>query len=149
MLRSFAKYLVVFCRYYLGGFNLCSGLNYFVLIFPQPKMGAQAGMEFVTAATDLNIFAYAKVVEGICGACLLFNRFVPLALTLLMPVTVMIFLTNVPWVPFPHVQMSVTRNLVMHVILLTAYANYFYPLLKFRTAPQPVWTDPARITRAL
>jgi putative oxidoreductase len=149
MWQTFQKYLVVFCRYYLGGFNLFSGLNYFVLFWPMPKMGAQNGLDFVAAATELNIFAYAKVVEMVCGACLVFNRFVPLALTLLMPVTVMIVAANVPWVPLPHVQMSVLRNLAMHLILLAAYANYFYPLLKFRAAPQPVWGDPSRITRAL
>ena len=148
MWRIVEKYGVVFCRFYLGGFNLVSGLNYFILFWPQPKMGAVKGMEFVAAASDLNIFTYAKIIEMVCGACLVFNRFVPLALTLLMPVTLMIFLTNVPWVPLPHVQLSVTRNLVMHLILLAAYANYFYPLLKFRSAPQPVWRDPTRIFRS-
>ncbi|MCW2394064.1 MULTISPECIES: hypothetical protein [unclassified Sphingobium] len=143
------KYGIVFCRYYLGGFNLVSGLNYFILFWPQPKMGAAAGNAFVLAATDLNLFTYAKIIELTAGACLLLNRFVPLALTLLMPVTLMIFLTNVPWVPLPHIQLSVTRNLVMHLILLAAYANYFLPLLKAKTAPQPIWKRPSRLMRAL
>ena len=147
MWRAIEKYGVIFCRFYLGGFNLVSGLNYFLLFWPQPKMGAAIGNEFVLAATELNLFTYAKIIEVIGGTCLIFNRFVPLALVILMPVTVMIFLTNVPWVPLPHIQMSVTRNLLMHIILLAAYANYFYPLLKWRSAPQPVWRAPSRITR--
>ncbi len=149
MWRAVEKYGVVFCRFYLGGFNLVSGLNYFILFWPQPKIAEAAGNEFVLAAMDLKLFTFAKILEITGGACLVFNRFVPLGLVLLMPVTVMIFLVNVPWSPMPHVQLSVTRNLVMHVILLAAYANYLYPLLKFRSAPQPVWRDPSRITRSL
>ena len=149
MWRVIEKYGVVFCRYYLGGFNLVSGLNYFILFWPQPKMGAAAGNEFVIAATDLNLFTYAQIIEIVAGACLVFNRFVPLGLVLLMPVTMMVFLTNVPWVPLPHIQMSVTRNLIMHVILLAAYANYFLPMLKSRAAPQPIWRRPSRLIRSL
>lgn len=148
MWRMIEKYGVEFCRYYLGGFNLISGLNYFVLFWPQPVISDSAGNEFVLAAMDLNLFTYAKVLEIIGGACLLFNRFVPLGLVLLMPVTVNILLVNVPWSPLPHVQLSVARNFIMHAVLLAAYANYFYPLLKFRSAPQPAWRDPSRIWKS-
>lgn len=149
MWRAIEKYGVIFCRYYLGGFNLVSGLNYFILFWPQPKIADTAGNAFVLAAMDLKLFTFAKVVEAFCGACLIFNRFVPLSLVLLMPVTANIFLVNVPWSPFPHIQASVMRNLLMHLVLLAAYANYFYPMLKFRSAPQPLWRDPSRITRSL
>lgn len=149
MWRAIEKYGVIFCRYYLGGFNLVSGLNYFILFWPQPKIADVAGNEFVLAAMDLKLFTFAKVLEIIGGACLVFNRFVPLGLVLLMPVTVNIFLVNVPWSPFPHIQLSVARNLLMHCILLAAFANYYYPMLKFRSAPQPVWRDPSRITKSL
>lgn len=149
MWRVIEKYGVVFCRYYLGGFNLVSGLNYFILFWPQPKIADTAGNAFVLASMELNLFTYAKIIEIIAGACLVFNRFVPLGLVLLMPITLNIFLVNVPWSPYPHIQMSVSRNLVMHLILLAAYANYFYPLLKFRTGPQPVWRAPSRILKSL
>lgn len=149
MWRSIEHYGVTFCRFYLGGFNLVSGLNYFVLFWPQPKIAESAGNEFVIAAMQLKLFAFAKVIEMLGGLCLVTNRFVPLGLVLLMPVTVNIFLVNVPWAPFPHIQLSVTRNLVMHGILLAAYANYYYPMLKFRSAPLPVWRDPSRIVKSL
>ena len=148
MWRVIEKYFVTFCRFYFGGFNLISGLNYFVLFWPQPRVTDATGNEFVIAAMDLNLFTYAKIFEIIGGATLVFNRFVPLGLVLLMPVTMQIFLVNIPWSPLPHVQVSVTRNLIMHGILLAAYANYFYPMLKARTAPQPVWRDPSRIWRS-
>ena len=140
---------MTFCRFYLGGFNLVSGLNYFLLFWPQPQVRDATGNEFVVAAMDLNLFTYAKIFEIIGGACLVLNRFVPLGLVLLMPVTAMIFMVNVPWSPLPHVQVSVTRNMAMNLILLAAYANYFLPLLRFRNAPDPIWRDPSRLGGAL
>ena len=148
MWRTIEKYGVEFCRYYLGGFNLVSGLNYFVLFWPQPVVHDVSGNEFVIAAMQLKLFTFAKILEIVGGLTLVTNRFVPLGLVLLMPVSLNIFLVNVPWSPLPHVQLSVTRNLVMHCILLAAYANYFYPMLKFKTAPQPVWRDPSRIFKS-
>lgn len=149
MWRAIEKYGVTFVRFYLGGFNLISGLNYFFLFWPQPKVEDSTGNEFVIAAMDLNLFTYAKIFEIIGGACLVFNRFVPLGLFLLIPVTMQIFLVNVPWSPLPHVQLSVTRNLVFHLILFAAYANYFLPMLKARTVPQPIWRNPGKIGDAL
>ena len=149
MWRVLEKYAVTFIRFYLGGFNLVSGLNWFFLFWPQPKVTDMTGNEFVVAAMDLNLFTYAKIFEVIGGACLVFNRFVPLGLVLLMPVTMQIFLVNVPWSPLPHVQLSVTRNLVMHLVLFAAYANYFYPLLKWKPTPQPIWRKPSRLGRFL
>jgi hypothetical protein len=149
MWRTIEKYGVEFCRYYLGGFNLVSGLNYFVLFWPQPVVTDSTGNEFVYAAVQLKLFTFAKVCEIFGGLTLVTNRFVPLGLVILMPVTMNIFLVNVPWSPLPHVQLSVTRNLVMHCILLAAYANYFYPMLKFRSAPQPFWRNPSRLRESL
>jgi len=148
MARTFERYFITFCRFYLGGFNLVSGLNYFFLFWPQPKVTDATGNGYVEAAVSLGLFSFAKVLEIIGGATLVFNRFVPLGLVLLMPVTVNIFLINAPWSPLPHVVESVTRNMILHIILLAAYANYFYPMLKFRAAPDPAWRDPSRIWKS-
>ena len=144
MWRAVEKYGVIFIRFYMGGFNLASGLNYFLLFFPQPKIAEAHGNDYVTISLQLGLFQFAKVIEAIGGASLLFNRFVPLGLVLLMPVTVNIFLINAFHSPLPHIILSVTRNMVFHVILLAAYANYYYPMLKFRSAPQPAWRDLSR-----
>jgi len=147
-MRAFGKYLVTFCRFYLGGFNLVSGLNYFLLFWPQPRITESTGNDYVIISMELGLFQFAKILEIVGGATLVFNRFVPLGLVVLMPVTVNIFLINAPWSPLPHIVASTTRNMIMHMILLAAYANYFYPLLKFRSAPQPVWRDPSRIWKS-
>ncbi|HWW63810.1 MAG TPA: hypothetical protein VNZ43_03550 [Sphingomonadaceae bacterium] len=148
MWRAIEKYGVVFVRFYLGGFNLIGGLDYFIRFWPQPHIAQSTGNDYVMISMQLGLFQFAKVLEILGGASLVFNRFVPLGLVILMPVTVNIFLINAFWSPFPHIIYSTTRNFVFHVILLAAYANYYYPMLKFRTAPQPVWRDPSRIWKS-
>ena len=147
------EFAVTAVRWLLGIQSLGSGINWWIKILPFPNMHEHiegpVKHEILRVLIESGwMFSTAKVLEIIGGACLVFNRFVPLGLVLLMPVTVNIFLVNVPWSPLPHVQLSVTRNLVMHCILLAAYANYFYPMLKARSAPQPVWRDPSRIWKS-
>ncbi|MEO9132527.1 MAG: hypothetical protein ABI240_15140 [Sphingomonas sp.] len=48
MWRAIEKYGVVFLRFYLGGFNLLSGLNYLFLFFPQPKIAEASGNDYVS-----------------------------------------------------------------------------------------------------
>jgi putative oxidoreductase len=148
MWRAFTDHLVTFCRFYLGGFNLISGLNYFFLFWPQPKIDESVGMIYMSASLELGLFQFAKVFEIIGGLLLVTNRFVPLALIILMPVTLNIFLINAWWSPLYHVRLSVSRNMLMHFILLAAYANYYYPMLKFRSAPDPAWRDLSRIWKS-
>ncbi|MDB5682847.1 MAG: DoxX family protein [Sphingomonas bacterium] len=148
MWRAIEKYGVIFIRFYLGGFNLVSGLNYFLLFWPQPRIAESTGNDYVLLSMELGLFQFAKVCEIIGGATLVFNRFVPLGLIILMPVTLNIFLINAFYSPHAHIVVSTTRNFVMHGILLVAYANYFYPMLKFRSAPQPAWRDVSRVWKS-
>ncbi|MEO0031933.1 MAG: hypothetical protein RIS94_1691 [Pseudomonadota bacterium] len=149
MARVIEKYGLLFVRYYMGGFNLLSGLNFFFHIWPQPKIAESIGNSYVQISLQLGLFQFAKVLEIVGGLSLVLNRFVPLGLVLLMPVTVNIFLLNAFWSPLPHIVVSVTRNFVFHVILLAAYANYYLPMLRFRAEARPVWRDPAEIVRSL
>jgi putative oxidoreductase len=115
MWRAIEKYGVIFIRFYLGGFNLVSGLNYFLLFWPQPRIAESTGNDYVLLSMELGLFQFAKVCEIVGGATLV---------------------------------VSTTRNFVMHGILLVAYANYFYPMLKFRSAPQPAWRDVSRVWKS-
>jgi uncharacterized membrane protein YphA (DoxX/SURF4 family) len=134
------RYLLLWMRVYLGAFNFVSGVNYFVLYWPQPKVeGSDAGAAYVQASMDLHLFALAKVIEAVCGLMLLSNVAVPLALLLLMPVTVTIFIMNGFYSPLPHIKASGTRNMLFHVILLISYAGQFLPILKLRPTPSALW----------
>ena len=48
-MRQFEKYALVFMRTYLGGFNLISGLNFFLHFWPQPVPGDPLGKAYMDA----------------------------------------------------------------------------------------------------
>jgi hypothetical protein len=137
--RQFEKYALVFMRTYLGGFNLISGLNFFLHFWPQPIPGDALGKAYMDATLQLGLFQFAKLLEVVGGFCLLFNVCVPFGLVVLFPVTFTVLVMNVFFSPFAHIQVSGGRNFAFHAILLAAYAGYFLPLLKLKAPIRPIW----------
>lgn len=138
-MRQFEKYALVFIRTYLGGFNLVSGLNYFVHFWPNPVPGDPLGKAYMDVTLQLGLFQTAKALEVVGGVCLLFNLCVPMGLILLFPVTATILVMNVFFSPFAHIQVSGGRNFVFHIILFGAYAGHYLPLLKPKATLRPIW----------
>ena len=82
------KYLPTAARLLLGALFFVFGLNGFLNFLPQPPLSPQGGAFLGALAATGYMFPLIKGTEVIVGALLLSNRFVPLALTLLAPVTV-------------------------------------------------------------
>jgi uncharacterized membrane protein YphA (DoxX/SURF4 family) len=78
-------------RTLLGLVFFVFGLNGFLHFLPQPPP-PESAQHFLELMTGSYLFTLVKVTETTVGALLLSNRFVPLALTLLAPVTVNIVL---------------------------------------------------------
>jgi putative oxidoreductase len=138
-MRSFERYAVVFLRVYLGAFNLISGLNYFLLIWPQPVPHDPTGAAYMNVTLHLGLFQLAKVLEVVGGASLTFGICVPFGLILLFPVSVTVLIMNAFFSDMIHVRISGARNFAFHVLLLAAYARYYFPLLTLRAPIRPLW----------
>src|SRR4051794_32468197 len=78
-------------RTLLGLVFFVFGLNGFFHFIPQPPP-PESALRFFELMTGSYLFTLVKATEVTVGALLLSNRFVPLALTLLAPVTVNIVL---------------------------------------------------------
>jgi hypothetical protein len=117
IVKLFERYGLAFVRFYLGGFYLVSGLNYFLL------------------------FQLAKVVEAVGGFLLFFNISVPFGLVLLFPITATVMIMNFFFSDLMHVRLSGMRNFVLHLILFAGYAGYYLPMLNLRAAPRPLWRE--------
>ena len=91
-------------RLVLGLIFFVFGLNGFLNFLPQPPL-PEAGMKFVMALVDTGYMMTAvKGLEVLAGAMLLTGFFVPLALLILAPIVVNIFLFHtvlVPSLPMP------------------------------------------------
>jgi putative oxidoreductase len=83
-----AHYATATARYLLGLIFTVFGLNFFLHFLPQPPMSGPP-MDFAMALMQSGyVMQTVKVVEVAAGLLLLFNRYVPLALTLLAPIVV-------------------------------------------------------------
>jgi putative oxidoreductase len=142
-MKSFERYAVVFLRVYLGAFNLISGLNYFLRIWPQPVPHDPTGAAYMDVTLHLGLFQLAKVLEVVGGASLTFGICVPFGLILLFPISVTVLIMNAFFSDLIHVRISGARNFTFHVLLLGAYARYYFPLLTPRAPLRPLWRSAA------
>lgn len=80
--------LVTGARYLLAAILLTFSINYFVPFLPQPAMPEPAMAFFGAMMATGYLLPLVKLVELSVGVLLLANRYVPLALVLLAPVSV-------------------------------------------------------------
>lgn len=78
-------------RILLGAWMVVNGLNHWFPIFPQPISPIPHSSALMVVLIESGLFGLVKVVEVIGGVMLLINRFVPLALVALLPVSAIIY----------------------------------------------------------
>jgi hypothetical protein len=135
-MKPAGDYIVQAIRVFLGAFYLTSGLNYFLLFFPQPR-GRGITAEYVDIVTRMNVFPVVKALDIVTGVCLIMNWFTPLILILLFPVTFQIFyltfFNDRLMAKWNHV-----RNFTFHCILFFAYFRHFSRLFDLHPSRTPL-----------
>jgi putative oxidoreductase len=118
-------------RYFLGLVFAVFGFNYFVPFIPHPEITGDA-LVYMTGLTKAGYFwPLLRSLELIFGIALLSNRFVPLALTILGPITLHIFLFHAFLMPANLVLAIIM--LIAHGLLIKANWNIFKNLLTVKT----------------
>lgn len=131
-MQSVQRHAPTVFRVLLGLIFFVFGLNGFLGFIPQPPMeGAPAAFLGALIGTGY-VFKLVKAIEVAVGLMLLTNRFVPLALTLLAPISVNIFLFHVVLAPPNPVIFLV---LLGNIYLGWAYRDAFRPMLAMRVKP--------------
>lgn len=130
-----ARYATATLRLLLGALFFVCGLNGFLNFIPPPSTPMPEGaVAFGVALLNTGyMFPMIKGTEVLCGALLLCNRFVPLALTALGPVVVNIFAFHAFLTP-GDVGLAALIVLV-EGYLAWSYRSAFAPLLTPRAAP--------------
>ncbi len=117
----------------LGFIFVAFGLNGFVHFIPQMKMPNPALEFFIGLAATGYMLPLLFITQAVAGALLLVGLFIPLALALLAPVIVNIFLFHVFLAPDG---MPVAIILAgIEVFLVWAYRDSFAPMLRARVSP--------------
>jgi hypothetical protein len=133
------RYLVIFVQYFFAGHALFSGTNHFVLFVTEAKPLHPIAGPFVDSLMAMGLFDVVKIIEIAVAICLLFNRFVPLALLVELPITVIISWTSLVVVHSPRSIFTGTRELLFNAFLMAVYFGYYRALLTFKARQQPLW----------
>lgn len=123
---------IMAARLLLGLIYFVFGLNGFLHFIPTPPM-PDAAMRFMGALMETGyFFPVLKGTEVIAGALLLLGIASPIALVVLAPITLHIFLFH--FVITPGLQNSVMPivMIALHVYAATAYWSLYSPLFKKR-----------------
>jgi hypothetical protein len=139
-----ARYTIAFLRYFFGTHALVSGLNYFLQVLPDRIPADPRGHAFVSAMIATGLFGVIKVVEVLVGVGLLTGRFVPLLLIAELPISITICGLALQ-APTSRSIISGPRELLLNLVLMLAYGQYYLPLLRsFAAEIGPLWRVPPR-----
>lgn len=140
------RHVSTILRYLLGTVFFVFGLNGFLHFIPMPPIEGPAGAFLGALVGTGYLFQLVKAVEVVAGVMLLANRFVPLALTLLAPIVVNIFLFHSVLTP---VNPLATFVLLTEIALAWFYRDAFRPMLAAQVKPSvPEAASPAAAARA-
>ena len=118
--------LPMIVRILLGLIFLVFGLNGFLNFLPAPPMPEAAGAFAGALAATGYMFPLIKGIEVLVGILLLTNKFVPLALIILAPITVNIVLFHAVLAP-AGVALPIVI-LLLHLYLASTYKAVYKPL---------------------
>jgi len=122
------KVATLILRILLGLVFLIFGLNKLHTFFPTGPMPTGAAGVFIGVMISTKYFAIVGFLESLSGLFLIANRFVPLALTILGPIIVNIFLTGL--LMDNHGIPMAGAVTAMWLFLFWRYKNNFLPLFE-------------------
>ncbi len=125
------RFIINICRFMLGGVFLIFGLNYFFEFMPLGALEKQEAVEFMSGLDSAGyFFPFLRIVEISMGLLLISGFYTALALVILMPVNINIFLFNLFLDPtgFP---LSLVM-MIAHIYLAWVYREHYKGLFKNR-----------------
>lgn len=129
-------------RYLLGVVFVVFGANFFLHFLPQPPLSGPSG-DFAQALFKSGyVMQVVKSIEIVAGLLLLFNRFVPLALTLLAPIVVGIVGFHLALAPAAGAAAYLV--LALEVFLAYSYRDAYAPLFESHSEPVAARVGSAR-----
>lgn len=116
-------------RLLLGLIYFVFGLNGFLNFIPPPPSMPEGAMGFFTALMATGYFLpVLKATETICGALLLSGFAAPVALVILAPITIQIFLFHANLTPGLENLILPVVMIILHLLAARAYWHLYRPL---------------------
>lgn len=127
--------IIAVLRILFGLHFLFNGLNYVFHFIDIPKPPAEMANVVMDALVNSGMFSIAKTVEVVTGLMLIANRYVPLALVLAFPVTIVITYVDVMLTGVPLYAGLGLVTLLWNGGLMLAYLRYYRPFLVRSATP--------------
>ena len=126
------KHLVLAGRLIFGAWMLVNGINYFfVLLYPMPTGHEPLAMQLMAGLVHSNLLDVVIAIELVTGALILIGVFVPVALCVVMPISVCAAF----WALLDHQPLGLFLGLAaiaLNGLLMLAYIDYYKGVLQRR-----------------
>ncbi len=128
-------------RLMMGAIYLISGVNWwFKMITPYPSISDFATSppppDMVGAMIETGVFFHiVKATELLTGIALLTNRFVPMMLVMVLPITFSIFIVDAFFIAHPRGIMMGTGSMLMNLCLLLVFIGHYRGVLTVTAIP--------------
>ena len=127
------KYLIIAGRMIFGGWFVYAGLNHWFHFTPQPFGQNPVSIELTTVLIESGLFDWVKAIEAITGLFVLIGVFVPLALLVALPISVVVAYFNLV-LELNGIVNYLAGGLVLGInaLLMVAYLENYRSVLKSR-----------------
>lgn len=117
-------------QFFFGGWFLFHGLNHWLEFFIQPSGSGQGMKDLIMVLIDSGMFDVIKAIEVIAGLMLLANRFVPLAIVIAFPITIVISFMNFTMGDGFGVVVGIV-SILLNILMGIGYLERFRPMLAY------------------
>jgi uncharacterized membrane protein YphA (DoxX/SURF4 family) len=126
------KHLPLIARVVLGAWMLANGVNHFLgtPLYPEAVGHEPLAIQLMAAFQHSKMFDVAMTIELVCGALILVGAIVPVALTVLMPVSVCAAYWAVVLDHHPAEAALALVAVALNAFLCLAYLDYYKDMLK-------------------
>jgi putative oxidoreductase len=124
------RWLITGLRFFLAFDLLLNGVNFWLHFLPITTPASIPARELMQGLITSGLFNFVKYIELATGLALLVNRYVPLALITMLPLTVVIFWVDCVLIGTPEGFLYGGTTAVVHVLLMFAYLRYYRSLLR-------------------
>jgi hypothetical protein len=143
LVERLAALILTLLRLFLGLFLLANGLNFWFHWLPITPPTQVAANRLMDGLVFSGLFEIVKFVEIAAGVMLLANRFVPLALVLMLPLTAVILYVDMVLIGTLQTWTFALLLAVPQFILMLSFFQNYLSVFAMRATPQP--TSLARI----
>ena len=127
------KNLILVGRLVFGAWMLANGINhFFVSFFPEPIGHAPLAAQLMEALVHSRLLDVAMAIQLVTGALILAGAFVPVALCVVMPITVCAVYWSVILEHQPLMAILAIAALALNGFLMLAYLDYYQGTLQRR-----------------